>query len=584
MKLPEPSDAGGRGQVHFGRFVHYFQAMDRLFLLLLVLLAVGLALTLLHAFRNFRQQKIRAFSEEALYAVRLHQALMGSRLGILQNRIARLATDPNLAEMNPEGESSLIHFYDFLKTDDYIRAVSRVSPDMRLVFTIPDTGSMGADLSDQEHNQAIVRTRQPVFSSPFTAVQGYRTIAILHPVLAGGDYRGCVAVLVDFDKFARHFIGHVEVRGAGQVWVVDENGEFIFFPQGREKEREAVAAALQAGLMDELRKSGEGDVGYPRTTPEGTQERLLAFGRLKPQGGTAWYICLDAATEDVLATQPQFQLWESSILYPVLVFLLIAVGLILGYHRFAHAYARALREQLYQVQRMEMVTLFINGITHDFNNIVQVLGGFAELLKINHGHVGEEEMRVIEDLMRRAHSLTGQLLEFSYRRPPPKRTATTDLNATIREMVRMLRYILPGNVRIELELDDALLPLPIAQCQAEQVFMNLCLNARDAMPAGGTLTIATRLTQTDQCERVPATLRKGRCLLLTVADTGTGMPKHVRERIFDPFFTTKGENGTGLGLPTVGMIINDLHGDIVVESEEGRGSRFLVFIPVDSGG
>jgi signal transduction histidine kinase len=564
MRDTASSESVERGQIHFNRFIRYFQAMDRLFLLLLGLLVLGLGLTLHHAYRNFQQQKLHAFSEEALYTVRLHQALMGARLDILQDRIARLAGDPNIATMNPRGESKLIHFYDFLKTDDYIQAVSRVSPDLRLIFTVPDLGSIGADLSSQEHNRTIARTRQPVFSSPFKAVQGFQSIAIHHPVFADGDYHGCVGVLMNFDKFARHFIERIEVRGVGQAWIVNEDGEFIFFPQGRKAEQEAVSAALRDGMMDDLRRTGEGYVRYQRKTSAGEQERLLAYGRLKPQGGAGWYICLDAATAEILASQPQFQLLEVPILYPVLVFLMIAAGLIFGYHLFARAYARALREQLYQAQRMEMVSLFINGITHDFNNIVQVLGGFTELLKMNKGRVGEEEMRVIEDLVRRSHSLTGQLLEFSFRRSAPKRTPITDINGNIREMAQMLRYILPRNVNIELHLDDTLLPLPIAQSQIEQICMNLCLNARDAMADGGILTLATRLTHTDQCERVPAAMAKGRCLLLTVADTGTGMPDHIRERIFNPFFTTKGDAGTGLGLPTVSLIVNDLHGGIIV--------------------
>jgi len=573
-----------RAPLGFGRFVRCFRSIDRLFLLLLALLALGLAITVLIAYRNFQEEKVRAFGEEALYAVRLQQVLMATRLNALDDRIARLASDPEVAAMSPRGEAKLIHFHDFLRTEGYVLAVSRVSPDMRLAFTMPDIASIGADLSHQEHNRRLAGSRQPTFSSPFMAVQGYRSIALHHPIFAAdGTYLGGVGVLLDFDRFARHFIDRIEVRGIGQPWVVDGQGEIISFPKGADEARAAVGAALGKGLLGELGHANEGVTPYRRPGSE-AMERILAHARLATRSGADWHVCLDATRAEILATLPHFQFFEPTTLYPVLVFLAIAIGLTVAYYLFARSYARSLRDQLCQAQRLEMVNLFIGGITHDFNNIVQVLGGFAELLRMNQGKVGDEELRVVEDLVRRANALTGQLLEFTGRQPHARRGAHADLNAAIHELARMLRYILPHHLHVRLELDEAAPPLLADLRQVEQILMNLCLNARDAMPEGGTMTIGTRLLAegADQ-DSLPSGMAKGPCLLLTVADTGIGMTDYVRQHIFDPFFTTKGDAGTGLGLPTVAMIVTDLRGAVRVESRPDQGTRFLVYLPIREG-
>jgi len=239
---------------------------------------------------------------------------------------------------------------------------------------------------------------------------------------------------------------------------------------------------------------------------------------------------------------------------------------------------KVLEGQLRQVQKMEGIGTLAGGIAHDFNNILAVINGYAELCMLNSSEpaIIQKSVREIKRAAERATGLVRQILTFS--RKAEVNVASLNLNQHVRDLIALLAETFPRNITFQFALDESLPPLLADQNQLQQIVLNLCVNARDAMPNGGTITLATSRLEG---EDVPgAMLRRQPCACLKVSDTGTGMPPKVRERIFEPFFTTKGVNkGTGLGLAVVYGIVASHEGCIDVESTVGQGSTFRVCLP-----
>jgi PAS domain S-box-containing protein len=241
---------------------------------------------------------------------------------------------------------------------------------------------------------------------------------------------------------------------------------------------------------------------------------------------------------------------------------------------------RAAEEQLRQSQKIDAIGQLTAGIAHDFNNLLLGMLGYTELAQAEVDARGQaaEYLRRIESSARRAATLTGQLLAFGRRqalRPEP-----LELNALVSETVAMLRRVLGERIELLTVLDPSLDPVQADSGQMQQVLLNLALNARDAMPDGGALTIRTSNAEVGADDLRSLELAPGRYVVLSVEDQGCGMTHEVSERIFDPFFTTKSVGkGTGLGLSSTYGIVKQSGGHIEVVSEPGRGSTFHSYLP-----
>jgi PAS domain S-box-containing protein len=240
-----------------------------------------------------------------------------------------------------------------------------------------------------------------------------------------------------------------------------------------------------------------------------------------------------------------------------------------------------LHEQLRQAQKMEAVGQLAGGIAHDFNNVLTAILGYSELLtdQIGPDKAIGRDLREIRIAAERAAALTQQLLAFS--RKQVIAVTPIDLSAMVRNLEPMLRRLLPESVRIECRLADHLDLVMADATQLEHLLINLSVNARDAMPNGGTLTITTGNVRLDRAfVNAHQGAVEGGYAALAVIDTGSGMPADVQRRIFEPFFTTKDRGrGTGLGLAAVYGTVKQLGGYIGVESEVGRGTTFTSYLP-----
>ncbi|MBN1518338.1 PAS domain-containing protein [Candidatus Sumerlaeota bacterium] len=239
-----------------------------------------------------------------------------------------------------------------------------------------------------------------------------------------------------------------------------------------------------------------------------------------------------------------------------------------------------LEEQYRQVQKVESIGRLAGGVAHDLNNLLTPVLGYGEML-IDEFAPNDTRRDMVSEILTcgiRAKNLVGQLLAFS--RKQTLEYKTLDMNQVIKGIKKLLRHTIRENIKLELVPSTAPLTIRADLGQIEQVILNLAVNAQDAMPDGGILTIESGLVRHDEqyIEDHYATT-VGDYVMLAISDSGCGMDASTREQIFEPFFSTKGELGTGLGLATVYGIVKQHGGNIFVYSELGRGTTFKIYIP-----
>ena len=241
----------------------------------------------------------------------------------------------------------------------------------------------------------------------------------------------------------------------------------------------------------------------------------------------------------------------------------------------------ALQEQFLQAQKMEAIGRLAGGVAHDFNNLLTVVKGTSQLclLDLREGDPLRKKMEEIIAAADRAASLTQQLLAFS--RKQVMEVMVIDLNEIVRGLETMLRRVIGEDIELSIFLQEGIGMVKADPAQIEQAIMNIVVNARDAMPGGGKLTIETANVDLDEeYARLHVGAQPGPHVLLSITDTGCGMAPDVKKRVFEPFFTTKEMGkGTGLGLSTVYGIVKQSGGNIWVYSEPGQGTTFKIYLP-----
>jgi len=262
-----------------------------------------------------------------------------------------------------------------------------------------------------------------------------------------------------------------------------------------------------------------------------------------------------------------------------------------GRIRYTESKARAEREKrelehrMMQIQKLESLGLLAGGIAHDFNNLLMVIMSGASLAEEATRETDAEvraDIRIVIEAAQRGRDLTRQLLALSRRQD--LNLASLDMNERLQILVQLLKRVLPETIAVDLIPGARLPPIAGDASQLDQVFMNLCINARDAMPSGGRLTLETeQVVINGSYAATHPWAQPGRYVLVTVTDTGVGIPREILERIFEPFFTTKKEHaGTGLGLAVAYGIVRQHGGMLSCYSEVDVGTTFKVYLPVQS--
>ncbi len=229
------------------------------------------------------------------------------------------------------------------------------------------------------------------------------------------------------------------------------------------------------------------------------------------------------------------------------------------------------REQLFSLQRMEVAGRLAAGVAHDFNSLLGIICASAEVVReeISDRHPSSEDLDRVIQACGTAARLGRRLLDFGHQRVPISSTGEIDANEVLQEASKTLEAALGKQLAVRVKCSPVPAPIQLDKIRFEQVVLNLALNARDAMPNGGTLTLELSVL-----DGVPSRFAR-----LLVSDTGCGMDAETVERVFEPFFTTKGEAGTGLGLTTVSTIVQQAGGGVLVSSSPGGGTTFQVCLP-----
>jgi DNA-binding response OmpR family regulator len=242
---------------------------------------------------------------------------------------------------------------------------------------------------------------------------------------------------------------------------------------------------------------------------------------------------------------------------------------------------RETQEQLRQSQKLEAIGQLASGVAHDFNNLLAVIRGNADLALMTSGRPASDANDFLQQVCAatdRAANLTKQLLIFS--RKQVMHFHRVDLNSVITDLTKMLKRVIGEHIDLQCDYHPKPCFINADSTMLEQVVLNLAVNARDAMPSGGKLTIETsNVTLDEEYARFHAPLRPGDYVMVAISDTGAGMDTETQSHIFEPFFTTKGTKGTGLGLSTVYGIVKQSGGYIWVSSEVGRGTTFKIYLP-----
>lgn len=461
------------------------------------------------------------------------------------------------------------------------------------------------------HLDQLAEGRQTGLGSAFRISPQHYGLTMVNSITDGSDYLGAVVSVLDMDALYQQYMA--PLQGTVDIIVKNERGTVIMHPesemltfnyfrdiQGLDTlpEYESLWDMLQLQYQQE-----EGVAIYRACSggilPE--REEISAFSRMN-LSGTSWYISAVMPYSQVVRMVNE-NLNRFAFLVTV-IFVLIASSILIIYGlqknrqklqietRYLRDMNRTLeelhesREQVRHYQKLQTIGALAGGIVHEFNNLLTPIMGYSEFLKQQLGPENEyyEDLDEIYKAGGRAKEIVDQILPFSRRETDSTQYNVVNLNAVIWDALKMVRMLLPSSVRLVVKPYSGPINIYGSATQIHQVLLNLCTNAYQAMEAaGGTLTVATRRVFQDQLPEQYHPVAEGEFVRLEVSDTGCGIPPEMLSRIFDPFFTTKAAgDGTGLGLSVVQNILISHGGFIEAESAVGRGSRFLVYLPVTS--
>jgi PAS domain S-box-containing protein len=351
-------------------------------------------------------------------------------------------------------------------------------------------------------------------------------------------------------------------NAADMIAVVDENGRRVYNSPSYKR--------ILGYSIEELRNTEASEQIHPDDLPlvlaAATDSRVTGVGRqleyrMRDKGGN-WHV-LESTASTILDTAGVYR------------------GLVIVNRDITDR--KRLGEQFRQAQKMEAIGRLSGGIAHDFNNLLGIIIGYAEILQESTSQ-GESDRECVNEILRsgqRAAALTRQLLAFS--RQQVLEPKIIDLNGIVADMEKLLRRVIGEDIELNTSLAPELNTIKADQSQLEQVLLNLAVNARDAMPSGGSLRITTRnvTMSAPEVKKFEYPFKPGEYVQLTVSDTGIGMDSSTQARIFEPFFTTKEKGkGTGLGLSTVYGVVKQSDGYIETESQVGVGTKFTIHLPV----
>jgi two-component system NtrC family sensor kinase len=391
-----------------------------------------------------------------------------------------------------------------------------------------------------------------------------------------GNFSGVTEVSIQPAAFESFFAGIARGTSSSLALIREDGSLLARFPVPASVGIKLDASSGFEGLISQAPQGGR----YTSVSAIDKVERRFATRKLT---GFPIYVTASLTTADI--RHGWVALMASHLIFGVPATLLLIALVLVAMGRTRAFYAEAERREvleanLRQSQKMDAIGQLTGGIAHDFNNLLMVISGYSEFLldRLGPDPALRGPAQEIAGASQRASSLTRQLLAFSRKQMlAPK---ILDLNGVVTENLKMLTRVIGEDIELIMVPAPSLGSVRADAGQIDQVIMNLAVNARDAMPSGGKLTIETsNISLDEEYARFHAPLRAGEYVMLSISDTGFGMDSETQSHIFEPFFTTKGPKGTGLGLSTVYGIIKQSGGYIWVFSETGKGTTFKIYLP-----
>jgi two-component system, NtrC family, sensor kinase len=414
-----------------------------------------------------------------------------------------------------------------------------------------------------------------VADTPFRAVVGSQPPMLMplgrRLVRADGSFDG--AVVATFrPEASRKFFRAVDLGRDGVLWVFHPDG-FVLFREP--SATNPLGDRAHGNPIFEAARRGPRAATLRRPLTAGGPRMLSAYRNL---GEPPLLVAVSASERELLADWRRIASLTGVAIALLALLLGAGFGALLG-----QIDARATVEaRLARVQKLEALGKLTGGVAHDFNNLLTVVLGYTDLLRSEVSTASEAAAEALDQIERAARSgaeLTNRLLAFARRQE--LKVELVDLNQLVERIEPILRHLLTANVELRLRPGPLPCRVRLDAVQLETMLVNLCVNARDAMPRGGVLEIATAAAEIgrDYAQRNPG-VAPGSYARLTVSDTGSGMPPEVLARVFEPFYTTKEEGrGTGLGLSMVYGFVRQSGGQITIESEPGRGTVVQAYFP-----
>lgn len=412
----------------------------------------------------------------------------------------------------------------------------------------------------------VLTPRPPYTGVPYFSVSRRRT-------LTNGNFAGVIQASVLPTYFEQFYAKIAQGRGAYFSMIRDDGVLLARYPPLPENGRISPASKLEEVLRAHVPEGA-------MTTVSGLDglERRISFVRLAD-----FPVYVIAGIETSAIRDEWVTYMAAHLVFGAPATAALAIIIMLAIRRTRGLYAEAQGRQiaeaaLKQAQRLEALGRLTGGVAHDFNNLLMVVGGSARKLKRDSRSPGDlRAVAMIEAAVEKGESLTRKLLAFSRRQSLSSRVV--DLGETIDRLRSVLEQAVPGSIALSIRVPSWPVAVKIDPNELEIALLNLALNARDAMPEGGRISIALETRAFAHGEGPHGF--EGRYAAITFADNGSGIADEIRDRIFEPFFTTKSvDRGTGLGLSQVYGFVQQSSGAISVESEVGRGTRFIILLPV----
>lgn len=544
--------------------------MKRYVVIIGVLAIIISALVILSVFfqRTLQMETAEQFNRQQLLLANAEASNIQSYLSIIKEEMLHIAQSVSLFQIRKETDCKLMTNVVFKDSDNVKKRIEFLDRNGVIFFSRGNVHAEGPD------EKKIISRAQRLCPGDVQIEQDAKTITIVAPVCRYDSLIGAVVLTLDIQDVARTFLGPIKSGSRGYAWMMDEKGNLLYHPTqpnmvGRNLYKTDSSCFKCHKTFDVEKKiiEGRGDYYGKYVAPTG-EDKILAFSTTAV-GNARWIVAVSAPYSEVtMSIKRSMKLYAWIIILIFMTTSGVAATLLVLNRKQEQAEERAKHEKeidMMHSEKLASLERLTSGITSEIGNPLTSVFSFIDvLMDMEDNEFKKETLETIFFHMNRISDILKQLSSFS--KTPPMELKPCKVNSLIEESLALIRYDQRvQDITVVRDLRPDMPAITMDGNQLSQVIVNIVLNAADAMPNGGTLTIRSRVEDNS--------------IVIDFEDTGVGIEKENLSRIFDPFYTTK-EHGTGLGLAVSYSIIKKLNGNLTVESDLNKGSRFMITLPL----